>query len=191
MMNAQNNNASPEPSSQQVRRWYDTDPVLLEVLNFMELAPKQAERYAQNLMAGVEKNAPAKALQDVYASFENPNRPKNRWYDENPTLFKAIELLKMMPPETQRLAAMQFIEATKSDPITYAILKESFAVSELDLSYLDEDYDEATLYVPYQTSLEEGNPTKETANNANPQGEGACTNNAIKKAKEANDLGKS
>ncbi|MFN9691876.1 MAG: hypothetical protein ACK551_07255 [Vampirovibrionales bacterium] len=190
MMNAQNNNASPN-TTQKVRRWYDTDPVLLEVLNFMELAPKQAEAYAKNLIAGVEKYAPSKALEEVYASFEDPNRPQNRWYDENPTLSKAIELLKMMPPETQRLAAMQFIEATKSDPITYAILKESFAVSELDLSYLDEDYDDATLYVPYQASLEEDNPTKETANQSNPQGEEAGTNNAIKKAKEANDLGKS
>jgi hypothetical protein len=190
MMNAQNNNASPEPSSQQVRRWYDTDPVLLEVLNFMELAPKQAERYAQNLIAGVEKNAPAKALQDVYASFENPNRPKNRWYDENPTLFKAIELLKMMPPETQRLAAMQFIEATKSDPITYAILKESFAVSELDLSYLDEDYDEATLYVPYQASAEEPPPTKATANNPSLLGDAISSHTNIQHNEKANDLGK-
>jgi hypothetical protein len=189
-MNAQNNNASPN-TTQKVRRWYDTDPVLLEVLNFMELAPKEAEAYAKNLIAGVEKHAPSKALEEVYASFEDPKRPQNRWYDENPTLSKAIELLKMMPPETQRLAAMQFIEATKSDPITYAILKESFAVSELDLSYLDEDYDDATLYVPYQASLEEGNPTKETANQSNPQGQEAGTNNAIKKAKEANDLGKS
>jgi hypothetical protein len=186
-----NTPASPEPSSQQVRRWYDTDPVLLEVLNFMELAPKQAERYARNLIAGVEKNAPAKALQDVYASFENPNRPKNRWYDENPTLFKAIELLKMMPPETQRLAAMQFIEATKSDPITYAILKESFAVSELDLSYLDEDYDEATLYVPYQAPAEEPSPTKATANNPTFQGNVTGIHTTIQNNETAHDLGKS
>ena len=185
-MNAQNNPAS-QSNHQKVRRWYDTDPVLLEVLNFMELAPKQAEAYAKNLIAGVEKHAPAKALKEVYQSFEDPNRPQNRWYDESPTLAKAIELLKIMPPETQRLAAMQFIEATQSDPVTYAILKESFAISELDLSYLDEDYDDATLYVPYQASLEETNPTK---NNVTLE-QGTSTSNQIKDLSKTNDLGKS
>ncbi|XVJ52059.1 MAG: hypothetical protein HEQ32_08320 [Vampirovibrio sp.] len=150
-MNAQDTPLSSN-SNTRVRRWYDTDPVLLEVLNFMELAPKAAEAYAKALITGVEQQAPAEALKDVYDKIADPIRPKKRWYDSSPVLSKAIELLKIMPPDAQRMAALQFIEATKADPITYAILKESFAMSELDLSYLDEDYDDATLYVPYSHS---------------------------------------
>ncbi len=177
MMNAKQN-------THKVRRWYDTDPVLLEVLNFMELAPKEATAYASSLIAGVEKHAPQEALAQVYQEFEDPNRPKNRWYDENPILSKAIALLKMMPPDVQRMAALQFIEATKADTITYAILKESFATSELDLSYLDEDYDDATLYVPYAES--EGDaPIKETPQTTV---EGSSLNKKAQKSKNSDTV---
>jgi|GEM_PF-2470965 len=141
---------SSSENSKKVRRWYDTDPVLLEVLNFMELAPKAAEAYAEKLVSGVEKNAPKEALDNLLSTLSDPDRPKNRWYDAHPTLSKAIEILKLMPHDAQRVAAMQFIESTRSDHATYAILKETFAVADMDLSFLDEDYDDETLYIPFE-----------------------------------------
>jgi hypothetical protein len=141
-------------NAQKVRRWYDTDPVLLEVLNFMELAPKSAEAYAQKLISGVEKATSKEALNNMLLLADTGKHPKNRWYDAYPVLSKAIELLKMMPHDAQRVAAMQFIESTRSDQATYTILKETFAVADMDLTFLDEDYDDETLYMPFDAAKE-------------------------------------
>jgi hypothetical protein len=149
-MNLSNHNEAEQPNTaKNVRRWYDTDPVLLEVINFMELAPIQAERYAQRLITGVERHVSKDMLKQVYDNIKADSAQSNRWYDDNRTLSLAIELLRIMPRDAQRLAALQFIEATQEDETTYAILKASFARVDLDLSYLEEDVDDETLYNPY------------------------------------------
>jgi hypothetical protein len=155
-MNLSNNSESVQPeTTKNVRRWYDTDPVLLEVINFMELAPIQAERYAQRLISGVERHVSKDMLKQVYDNIKADSAQSNRWYDDNRTLSLAIELLRIMPRDAQRLAALQFIEATQEDETTYSILKASFAQADLDLSYLEEDVDDETLYSPYTEPAKE------------------------------------
>lgn len=128
--------------SKQARRWYDADPILLEVINLMSMAPTEAKQYASKLIAGVEKQVPAEVLASVYEQMENPDRPKNRWYDTDETLVKAVELLKLLPHEAQRAAAMQFIEALKdTQQTTYAILMETFA-PKINTLVLDEELEE-------------------------------------------------
>ena len=35
----------------------------------------------------------------------------NRWYDNDPVMLKAVELLRVAPPETQRTAALKLLTA--------------------------------------------------------------------------------
>jgi hypothetical protein len=120
--------SNPPNTNQKVRRWYDTDPILLEVINLMALAKEEAKTYATKLIQGVEAQVPPEALAQVTARLADPNRPQNRWYDKEPVLAKAMELLQLMPPEAQRVAALQFIDALKAkqSPAAYAILRETF-----------------------------------------------------------------
>jgi hypothetical protein len=115
-------------ATQKVRRWYDTDPILLEVINLMALAKDEAKTYATKLIKGVEAQVAPEVLAKVTARLEDPNCPQNRWYDREPVLAKAMELLQLMPPEAQRVAALQFIDALKAkqSSAAYGILKEVF-----------------------------------------------------------------
>jgi hypothetical protein len=121
------------------RRWYDNDPILLEVVNLMSLAPEAAQQYAQRLIDGVEKQVDASLLENLYAKLDDPNRPKNRWYDDNPVVCKALELLRLLPHEAQRTAALQMIESLKSKQGTaYTILMETFS-PKINTLVLDEE----------------------------------------------------
>jgi hypothetical protein len=144
------------------RRWYDTDPVLLEVINFMELAPIQAERYAQRLIQGVEKHVARDMLMQVYDNIKVEAGRQNRWYDSNRVLSVAIELLRIMPPDAQRVAAMQFIESIQEDETAYSILKASFAKTEEALATLNEE-DEAAISSALQGARETANTAKRGA----------------------------
>ena len=122
---------SPQAPQTSFQRWYDADPLLLEVLNLMALAPQAAVTYAQRLIDGVEAKVENGLLQELYAKIEAPDYPKNRWYDSEPALRKALELLRLMPPEAQRVAAHQFIDALEADQgVSYRILKATFAAAD-------------------------------------------------------------
>ncbi|MCX5920061.1 MAG: hypothetical protein NTW61_01860 [Candidatus Melainabacteria bacterium] len=140
-------NENTPSANQKVRRWYDTDPILLEVINLMALAKEEAKTYATKLINGVEAQVAPEVLAKVVARLEDPNRPQNRWYDKEPVLAKAMELLQLMPPEAQRVAALQFIDALKAkqSPAAYGILKEVFNLADAQAEEAELVKDEAQL----------------------------------------------
>ena len=53
--------------------------------------------------------------------FYEQSQPKikgNRWYDDDPVVSKAVELLRVVPPEAQRQAAMKFLDAMKKQGLS-------------------------------------------------------------------------
>ena len=140
-------NENTPSANQKVRRWYDTDPILLEVINLMALAKEEAKTYATKLINGVEAQVAPEVLAKVVARLEDPNRPQNRWYDKEPVLAKAMELLQLMPPEAQRVAALQFIDALKAkqSPVAYGILKEVFNLADAQAEEDELSQEEAQL----------------------------------------------
>jgi hypothetical protein len=140
--NSDDVNQSANPK---VRRWYDTDPILLEVINLMALAKTEAITYATKLIKGVEAQVAPEVLAQVTSRLADPNRPQNRWYDKEPVLAKAMELLQLMPPEAQRVAALQFIDALKAkqSPAAYGILKEVFNLADAEAEETDLTLEEA------------------------------------------------
>ena len=105
------------------RRWYDHDPVLIEVLdllrNFQEDVRVQAEVFIEKIEAAVGK--------DILDEFYERSKPKqfgNRWYDKDPSVSKAVELLRVVPPEAQRQAAMKFLEAMKNRGLSPELMKQ-------------------------------------------------------------------
>jgi hypothetical protein len=107
-------NSSPQNPLHQpsVRRWYDHDPVLIEVLDLLKSFQADVRVQAQAFTEKIEAAVGPDVLEKFYEA--SANRPKgNRWYDEDPVVHKAVELLRVVPPDAQRQAAMKFLEAMK------------------------------------------------------------------------------
>lgn len=95
------------------RRWYDQDPLLAEVLHLLEGFEADLEPYAAGFIRKLEVALGPEAVAQLWQQAK-PAKTGNRWYDKNPVLLKAIELLKLLPPEAQRQAAQGFLTALKS-----------------------------------------------------------------------------
>ena len=94
--------------SQNFKRWYDHDPVLMKVLellkNYQDELHSQAEVFLKKLEAKISKET----IDKFYEMVKPVNG--NRWYDKDPVISKTVELLRVVPPEIQKSAAEAFIE---------------------------------------------------------------------------------
>ncbi|MDX2086160.1 MAG: hypothetical protein SFZ03_12320 [Candidatus Melainabacteria bacterium] len=107
---------APDPST---RRWYDHDPVLIEVLDLLKSFQADVRIQAQDFINKIEAAVGPETLKQFYATAERTARPKgNRWYDQDPVVSKAVELLRVVPPDAQRQAALRFLESMKRHGVT-------------------------------------------------------------------------
>jgi len=100
----------------QYKRWYDHDPVLLEVIELLR-------NYQDELMTQAEiflKKIEEKVSKETIDSFYEMVKPINgsRWYDKNPVISKTVELLRVVPPDVQKQAAENFIHSLQEQGIT-------------------------------------------------------------------------
>ena len=95
--------------SHNYKRWYDHDPVLLEVINLLQNYQNELKSQAEIFLAEVEKKVSKEAIDVFYEQV----RPKvcNRWYDKDPIISKTVELLRVVPPDVQKATAKSFLNA--------------------------------------------------------------------------------
>ena len=101
------------PAAPKARRWYDHDPVLLEVLDLLRDFPDDVRFQAQAFIRKIEAAVGPDTLQGYYDALPKKGIRGNRWYDRDPIVFRAVELLRLVPPDNQREAATKFLEAMK------------------------------------------------------------------------------
>lgn len=105
------------------QRWYDHDPVLLEVLDLLRSFQADVREQAQLFLDKIETQVGKEALEEFY-QVSRPEKFGNRWYDKDPVVSRAVELLRVVPQDAQRKAAMKFIEAVKKQGLTKAVAKD-------------------------------------------------------------------
>lgn len=95
--------------SHNYKRWYDHDPVLLEVINLLQDYQSELKAQAEIFLAEIEKKVSKEAIDVFYEQV----RPKvcNRWYDKDPVISKTVELLRVVPPDVQKATAKNFLNA--------------------------------------------------------------------------------
>jgi len=108
------------------RRWYDQDPLLKEVLELLRAYPTDVREQAQTFLSKIEEQIGKDTLEKFY-ELSKAHKTGNRWYDADPTVSKAIELLRVVPPEVQRQAAMRFLESMKKHGLSPELLKSDHA----------------------------------------------------------------
>ena len=114
--------SEPKQPANSPKRWYDQDPLLAEVLELLRAYPTDVREQAQTFLSKIEEQIGKETLEKFY-ELSKPERTGNRWYDEDPTVSRAIELLRVVPPPVQRQAATRFLESMKKHGLSPELLK--------------------------------------------------------------------
>ena len=101
--NAQNNSEN--------KRWYDKDPILKEALELLRLSSPDEKEHAKDFILQLQEQVAGEVIERIYEIITQFQGKGNRWYDDDPVMIKAIELLRHANPKTQRKAALKLLLA--------------------------------------------------------------------------------
>lgn len=93
------------------KRWYDSDPILKEALELLRLSPDETKNEAANFMLKLQEQVAGEVIEHVYEIINTYQGKGNRWYDNDPMMIKAVELLRNAPAKIQRVAALKLLIA--------------------------------------------------------------------------------
>lgn len=94
--------------SPKYKRWYDHDPVLIEVIDLLKNYQEELRAQAEVFLAKIEEKVSSETINKFYEMVRPINA--NRWYDQDPVISKTVELLRVVPPEIQKAAAEHFLK---------------------------------------------------------------------------------
>ena len=99
------------------QRWYDKDPVLKEALELLRMSAPKEQSEARDYLLKLQEEVAADVIERIYDIVTQYSGKGNRWYDNDPVMLKAIELLRVADPKTQRIAALKLLQSLekKSD----------------------------------------------------------------------------
>ena len=92
----------------QYKRWYDYDPMLMQVVELLREYPEEVKSQAEIFLKKVEERVSKDAI-DRFYSIVKPMIKGNRWYDNDPVMLRAVEILRHADPKTQRIAALKIL----------------------------------------------------------------------------------
>jgi hypothetical protein len=104
------------------KRWYDHDPLLVEVLETLRSFEDELKAQSQIFLDKVAEEVGQDAIDQFYAKVREDLKDKfgRRWYDQDPVVSKAVELLRVVPPEAQRKAAESFMKGLRGQGIPFS-----------------------------------------------------------------------
>ena len=93
------------------RRWYDKDPILKEALELLRLQTDETKAEAADYILTLQEQVAADVIEHLYDTIAKYQGKGNRWYDNDPVMLKAIEMLRLAEPKVQRIAALKLLLA--------------------------------------------------------------------------------
>lgn len=99
------------------KRWYDHDPLLLEVIELLKNYQDELRAQAEVFLNKIEEKVSKDAMEKFYEMVKPVNG--TRWYDKDPVISKTVELLRVVPPDVQKSCAENFIKALKEIGVDY------------------------------------------------------------------------
>ena len=85
--------------SGEYRRWYDNDPILKEALELLKLQTDDTKSAAADFIISMQEQAAQEVIERIYQLTQEFSKKGNRWYDSDPVMLKAIEMLRMSSPK--------------------------------------------------------------------------------------------
>ncbi len=95
----------------QNKRWYDKDPILKEALELLKLSNDSEKDHAKDFMLKLQEEVAAEVIERIYEIITQYGGKGTRWYDEDPIMLRAVEILRNADPKTQRRAALKLLLA--------------------------------------------------------------------------------
>ncbi len=105
------------------RRWYDKDPILKEALELLKMSCDDTKSSAAGFILQLQEQVAGEVIEHVYDIMSEYSGKGNRWYDKDPVVMKAIELLRVAPKKTQRKAALKLLLALEEQSFENMDLK--------------------------------------------------------------------
>ena len=93
------------------QRWYDKDPILKEALELLRLSTDEQKENAKDFMLKLQEDVAQDVIERIYEIVTQYQGKGNRWYDNDPIMIKAVEMLRQADPKTQRIAALKLLLA--------------------------------------------------------------------------------
>ena len=93
------------------KRWYDKDPILKEALELLRLSTDEQKEQAKDFMLKLQEDVAQDVIERIYEIITQYHGKGNRWYDNDPVMIKAVEMLRQADPKTQRIAALKLLLA--------------------------------------------------------------------------------
>ena len=103
--------------SGEYRRWYDNDPILKEALELLKLQTDDTKSAAADFIISMQEQSAQEVIERIYQLTQEFSKKGNRWYDSDPVMLKAIEMLRMSSPKTQRIAALKLLLALENNSL--------------------------------------------------------------------------
>ena len=98
------------------KRWYDYDPLLVKVIDILRDYQTELKEQAEIFLENIEKKVSKEAIEKYYQMVK-PINGGSRWYDKDPVISKTVELLRVVPQNIQQKVAQDFINALKENGI--------------------------------------------------------------------------
>jgi hypothetical protein len=99
------------------RRWYDTDPTLSEAIELLQMSTDDAKDKATDFMLKLQEVVASDIIEKVYQTVKKYEGKGNRWYDSDPLMIRAIELLRAAPLHIQKAAAKKLLKTLSQDEL--------------------------------------------------------------------------
>ena len=99
------------------KRWYDHDPLLLEVVELLKNYQEELKSQAVIFLKKIEDKVSKEAIEKFYDLVKPVNG--NRWYDHDPVISRTVELLRVVPTDVQRACAQHFIKSLHEMGVEY------------------------------------------------------------------------
>jgi len=99
------------------RRWYDNDPSVSEAIELLQMSPEDSKDKATDFMLKLQDLVASDIIEKVYQTVKKYEGKGNRWYDSDPLMIRAIELLRAAPLDIQRSAAKKLLKALSRDEL--------------------------------------------------------------------------
>ena len=93
------------------KRWYDKDPILKEALELLRLSSDDEKEAAKDFILKLQEDVAKDVIEHIYDIVTKYQGKGNRWYDNDPVMIRAIELLRTAEPKVQRKAALKLLLA--------------------------------------------------------------------------------
>lgn len=93
------------------KRWYDKDPILKEALELLRLSSDEEKDQAKDFILQLQEQVAGEVIERIYEIITQFQGKGSRWYDNDPIMIKAVELLRHADPKTQRKAALKLLLA--------------------------------------------------------------------------------